>query len=49
MPALYRRGDHGPPVVEVRDRLARLGLLANPVLGDPAARDARGMRCTIVA
>lgn len=38
MSALYRRGDHGPPVVEVRDRLARLGLLAPPIVGDPAAQ-----------
>ncbi|MSV73523.1 MAG: N-acetylmuramoyl-L-alanine amidase, partial [Actinobacteria bacterium] len=37
MAPLYRRGDHGPPVVEVRDRLARLGLLEFPVVGDPAA------------
>ena len=37
MAPVYRRGDHGPPVVEVRDRLARLGLLESPVLGDPAA------------
>jgi len=37
MAPLYRRGDHGPPVVEVRDRLARLGLLEPPSVGDPAA------------
>ena len=37
MAPLYRRGDQGPPVVEVRDRLARLGLIDEPILGDPHA------------
>jgi len=33
----YRRGDVGPVVVEVRTRLAGLGLLAPPQAADPAA------------
>ncbi len=36
-PPAYRRGDAGPAVAEIRDRLGRLGLLVPPAAGsDPA-------------
>ena len=37
-PPAYRRGDAGPAVAEIRDRLGRLGLLTSPpAAADPAA------------
>ena len=39
MAVLYRRGDSGAAVVEVRDRLSRLGLIDPPVRGDVLAME----------